>query len=92
MHPFVDPSNLTDEEILEKLKKCYNYLGMQSDLGHNDAVSSIQQVIAVYETEKDKRAYDALQEALNEDQPEAGSVVELGNVEEPDDDFYDNQW
>lgn len=80
MHPLINPSSLTDEQIRDKLKKCYEYLQMQESLGHNDTVTSISNIIDILEFERDERLEKELSETFEE--PEDGELVALGEVDE----------
>lgn len=59
MHPLYNTKDLTDDQLLDKLQKAYEYLSMQSSLGHTDTVESIQSVIDQLEAEKENRYYNA---------------------------------
>lgn len=54
-HPLYDPSELTDDQILTKLGKCYSYIAQQEALGHDPTVESIKKTILALEGERTDR-------------------------------------
>lgn len=58
MHPLYNPESLTDDEIHDKLSKCYQMLNYQSQFGRQATMDSIRQVIDTLEYEKERRYYE----------------------------------
>ena len=82
MHPFLDVSKLTDEEIIERLGRAYTYMNAQSALGHNPTVHSIRDVIQSLEDERTKRMQNLIDEEQKRKFPNANKPIEIGKVEE----------
>jgi hypothetical protein len=85
-HPFYDPSKLTDDEILLKLGKCYNYMAAQERLGHDPTVDSIKQVIESLELEKTTRFQKMVNDETTKLNPTMLAPIELGTLETEDND------
>lgn len=85
MHPLYDPSTLTDDEVQDKLGKCYQMLHYQSQFGRQQSMDSIRQVIDTLEYEKERRAYN--RDQAEQDRMRAKSknkqsdTIELGKVD-----------
>jgi hypothetical protein len=88
MHPLYDPSELTDDEIITKLQKCYVHLADQQRQGHNATVSSIEQTILALETERQARMQRSMQaeaDSKNAKEKKTGlEPIELGTIEQAD--------
>lgn len=82
MHPFLDVSKLSDEEITERLGKAYIYMNAQVALGHNPTVYSIKEVIQSLEDERRKRMIRNADEEYNRKFPESNKPIELGKLED----------
>jgi hypothetical protein len=82
MHPFLDVSKLTDEEIIEKLGKAYTYMNYQVAVGHNPTVHSIQEVIQSLENERASRLQKNIETEFSKKYPDADKPLELGKLEE----------
>lgn len=81
MHPFLDVSKLTDEEIIEKLGKAYTYMNQQVALGHGPTVLSIKEVIQDLEDERHTRLQRTMTEETNRKFPDMNKSIELGKLE-----------
>jgi len=84
MHPFLDTSNMSDEDILNRLSKAYTFMNMQKDLGHNAAVQSIKEVIQALEDERQKRMQNLSKEEEKRKNPNQNKPIELGSIENQD--------
>lgn len=82
MHPFLDVSKLTDEEIIERLGKAYTYMNAQVALGHNPTVLSIKEVIQSLEDERRSRMTKNMDEEFKKKYPNANDPIELGKLED----------
>ena len=82
MHPFLDVSKLTDEEIIEKLGKAYGFMNSQVALGHNPTVMSIREVIQSLEDERQSRIELTRDLEYNKKYPEKDKPLEFGELEE----------
>lgn len=78
MHPFLDTSKLSDDEILEKIGKSYTILAQQQALGHTPTVQSIKEVIDALIEEKNKR----MQKIIADDAAKkpASNTIDLGKL------------
>jgi hypothetical protein len=79
MHPFLNTSKLTDEEIIAKLLKARQYLGFQMSTGNMPSIQSIQEVIHFLEAERENRMIARQEEERRKviDKP-----IELGKIEQ----------
>jgi len=82
MHPFLEVSKLTDEEIIERLGKAYSYMNYQVSLGHSATVHSIKEVIQSLEDERISRMNKTTDEEYKRKFPDARKPIELGKLEE----------
>lgn len=82
MHPFLDVSKLSDEEIIERLGKAYSYMNYQVSLGHNATVHSIKEVIQSLEDERAQRLIKTMDEEYHRKFPESNKPIELGKLED----------
>jgi len=82
MHPFLDLTKLSDEEIIERLGKAYTFMNMQKTLGHTPAVLSIKEVIQSLEDERQKRMQKLIKNEYSRKFPDANKPIELGKLEE----------
>jgi len=82
MHPFLDVSKLTDEEIIERLGKAYTYLNQQTALGHTPTVLSIKEVIQSLELERQDRSRKMIDEETKRKFPKDKEPIDLGKLEE----------
>ena len=84
MHPFLDVSKLTDEEIIERLGKAYQYMNYQVSVGHNPTVVSIQEVIQDLENERQQRMMKNQDDEYKKKFPDKDAPLELGKVDKID--------
>lgn len=84
MHPFLDVSKLTDEQIIERLGKAYAYMNYQVALGHSPTVHSIKEVIQSLEDERNMRMQKLMDSEHSKKYPESQKPIELGKVDEFD--------
>ncbi len=84
MHPFLDVSKLSDEQIIERLGKAYAYMNYQTALGHNPTVHSIKEVIQSLEDERNMRMQRQMDIEQAKKYPDAQKPIELGKVDAVD--------
>lgn len=91
MHPFLDVSKLTDEDIINRLGKAYSHLNAQTALGHTPTVVSIKEVIQSLEDERQLRLRRQMDEKFKKKFPKDNNPIEIGTVDkvDPDKTFYD---
>jgi len=82
MHPFLDVSKLSDEEIIERLGRAYTYMNAQVALGHNPTVFSIKEVIQSLEDERRERQQRTMDEEFKKKYPEINKPIELGKLDD----------
>jgi hypothetical protein len=82
MHPFLDVSKLSDEEIIERLGKAYVYMNAQVALGHNPTVLSIKEIIQSLEDERGQRMHKNMDEEYKRKFPDENKPIELGKLED----------
>ena len=82
MHPLLDLSKLSDEEILNRISRAHQYLQHQTALGHIPTIESIRSVIHSLEEEKTKRMVNAQAEEFKKKYPTDLNPIELGKLEE----------
>ena len=82
MHPFLDVSKLSDEEIIERLGKAYSYMNSQTALGHTPTVLSIKDVIQSLEDERKARMQRTSDDEFKRKFPDDNKPIELGKIEE----------
>lgn len=82
MHPFLNVSRLTDEEIIERLGKAYTYINAQTALGHNPTVFSIKEVIQSLEDERRLRMQNKMDDEFKKKYPEDLKPIELGKLDD----------
>lgn len=82
MHPFLDVTKLTDEEIIDRLGKAYSYMNYQVSLGHNPTVQSIKEIIQSLEDERRDRLNRTMDEEYKKKYPDANAPIDLGKLEE----------
>jgi nucleoid-associated protein YejK len=82
MHPFLDASKLTDEEIIERLGRAYTYMNAQVMLGHNPTVHSIKEVIQTLEDVRLERQQKSSEDEFNKKYPDKNKPLELGKLDD----------
>ncbi len=85
MHPFLNVSKLTDEEIVERLGKAYTHMNAQAALGHTPTVVSIREVIQSLEDERQMRMKRTMDEEFKKKFPKDNEPIEIGNIDPVED-------
>ena len=81
MHPFLDPRNLTDDEILEKIGEARYFLHVQTLLGHDPTVLSIKEVLSTLELEKQQRLEKLSEDEQKKKNPKSLDPITLGDLD-----------
>ena len=81
MHPFLDTSKLSNDEIIEKLGKAYTYMNQQVSLGHTPTVTSIQEVIQFLEDERQSRLQKQMDDEYKKKYPDSNAPLNVGKVD-----------
>jgi hypothetical protein len=81
MHPFLDVTKLTDEEIIERLGRAYIHMNNQVALGHTPTVHSIKEVIISLEEERRKRMDKISSDEIKKKYPNMNDPIEIGKLE-----------
>ena len=82
MHPFLNVSKLSDEEIIERLGRAYMFMNAQKMLGHTPTVMSIQEVIQSLEDERRSRMDKLIGDEYKRKYPDIDKPIELGKLED----------
>lgn len=82
MHPFLDVTKLSDEEIIERLGRAYGYMNAQVGLGHNPTVHSIKEVIQDLENERRERMMRQSDAEYDKKFPDKNKPIELGKLDD----------
>lgn len=80
MHPFLDMTKLSDDELTERITKAHMYMRMQTGLGHTPAVTSIREVIEGLENERFERMARATAADDAKRNPNKLKPIELGRL------------
>lgn len=81
MHPLVDLSTLSDEELVARIGRARQYLEYQSSLGHMPTAQSIRTIIEALEDERSKRILNSHGEEFKKKNPKDKDPIEIGNIE-----------
>lgn len=81
MHPFLEVSKLSDEDIVNRLGKAYAFMNYQTALGHTATVRSIKDVIQTLEDERENRMNKHMNEESKRKYPDAMDPIELGKID-----------
>ena len=92
MHPFLDPRNLTDDEILEKIGEAYSFLHSQTLLGHDPTVLSIREVLSSLELEKQTRLEKLATDEHKKKNPKALDPITLGTLDPTPNPVFEDEW
>jgi hypothetical protein len=82
MHPFLDVSKLTDEQVIERLGRAYVFMNAQTALGHGPTVHSIMEVIQSLENERHDRMQRTMRSEFGKKYPDINKPIELGGLED----------
>lgn len=81
INPLYNVKDLTDDQILEKLKKCYTSLENYNRLGHNSMVDSIESTIATLELEQRDRMTTNMSGEFEKINPDHLKPINIGHCE-----------
>lgn len=80
-YPFINPSELTDDQLIEKIQKCHRILTGEVAMGHASVVQSARQQLDVYQFEWNERMQARFQKEKFEKDEEKGPL-EFGVIDE----------
>jgi hypothetical protein len=78
-HPFIDCSELTDEELYKRIQKCQSYLYGEIQCGHAGMVDTIRAQLETYEFEFQERIQKQRMSDI-EKRDKSGGVIEIGTI------------
>jgi len=81
MHPFMDPRSMTDDQLYDKIAQAQSYLAMQSALGHQPAVESIENILFALESERQDRFMRTVEEETKKQNPHMLDPINIGVTE-----------
>lgn len=79
-HPFINATELTNEELQQRIQKCQRLLYGEMQGGHAGMVDSIRNQLFVYEQEFSERLYVQRFDEFTAKNPDG--VIEIGTIEE----------
>ena len=77
-HPFIDASELTDDELQEKIRHCQNLLYGETHWGHTKVVDSIRSALITYEAELQERMFKMQHDIETSKNPDG--VIDIGTI------------
>lgn len=78
-NPFLDPSELTDDELHEKIRHCRRLLYSETHWGHTNVVNSIRNALETYEVELEERMFKRRHEEMESKNPDG--AIEIGTAQ-----------
>lgn len=77
-HPFIDCSELSDEELYKRIQKCQSYLYGEIQAGHAGMVDTIRAQLETYEFEFQERI--ARKRMAEYEKKNPSGVIEIGTI------------
>ena len=78
-HPFIEASELTDDELQEKIQKCTTIVYQETHWGHTHMVDSARAALIVYQAELEERMFRRLHDQEVAKNPDG--TIEIGKIE-----------
>ena len=78
-HPFIDASELTDEDLYQRIQKCQSYLYGEVQFGHARMVDTIRVQLQAYEFEYQERMATQRFEQWEKKNP--SETIDIGTIE-----------
>lgn len=78
-HPFIDASELTDDELHQKIRECRKLLYSETYWGHTNVVNSIRSVLDTYEAELEERLFKRRHDETEGKNPDG--TIEIGTAQ-----------
>lgn len=78
-HPFIEVSELTDDELHERIQKCTTIVYQETHWGHTQMVDSARAALVVYQVEQEERIFRRLHDAEVAKNPDG--TIEIGKIE-----------
>lgn len=88
MHPLMDFSGITDEELISRIIKCQSYKSFESKMGRGDTVQSIDQVLMTLMLEYENRKQHSYYTEVNKRGADKSGTLEFGEIEENPDERW----
>jgi hypothetical protein len=82
MHPFLNVTKLSDDEIIDQLNKAYGYMQAQIGLGSTPAVQSIKEVVQALENERRERQLRQSDAEYDKKYPDKNKPLEFGKLDD----------
>jgi hypothetical protein len=79
INPFIEASELSDDELFKKIQECQKLLYSEMHWGHTNVVNSIRSALDTYEAELQERMFMRQQEELKKKNPDGH--IEIGTIE-----------
>ncbi len=84
-HPFLNPTKLTDDQLMDRIQKCQRILAGEIAMGHTSVVESARAALETYQFEWNERMRTrSLEDKFKPDQEkqDRDGPLEFGVVEE----------
>lgn len=81
-YPFIDVSELDDDELIQRIERCRRVVSGEMAMGHAGIVQSAMRQLEMYEFEWQERMQVKSRKDFLEKHPSANETVEFGVVEE----------
>lgn len=80
LHPFIDVSKLTDDELISRMSKCQQILYAEMGMGHQSMMDSARMMLESYQMEWDNRM--ALKRNAEDLEKNPNGTIEIGTIED----------
>jgi len=77
-HPFIDCSEMTDDELYKQIQKCQSYLYGEIQCGHAGMVDTIRAQLETYTFEFQERIEKRRMAAFEKKNP--SGIIEIGTI------------
>jgi len=84
-HPFLDVTKLTDDQLMDRIQKCYKILSGETAMGHASMVDSARLQLETYQFEWNTRMQTAALDdkfSKGQEKQDKDGPLEFGVVEE----------
>lgn len=80
-HPFLDLSEVSDEEIIERIVKCQSYKAFESRMGSQSMTHSIDQMLMALTAEFENRRHRLVTDDKKKRGAVKSEIIEIGTIE-----------